>query len=241
MVGGDVVDRLRGGGLAALAVLVVAAGAGWWRAVAPAVGSPVGPAVAAGADERARDPGDGTGRTGSGATSGDLGRVPPEEAPLVITVDPGGRVTSGIVAIDPATGRAIERYDAGTGYGEGPDGGLGGVTGTVWQTRLALRPGQPTQRRAVEATTGAHLVQYRCVGPGQLLLVADRSGHRDIRRATCDGSLTTTWLSRGNGPIRIELAAAARGIAPIVVDARVVALAFWRVNGQEPRRARSAR
>ncbi|WP_433345110.1 hypothetical protein [Micromonospora sp. CA-111912] len=225
MVGSDVVDRLRGGGLAALAVLVVAAGAGWWRAVAPAVGPTGGPATASGADER-RGPGDGTRRTGSGATSGGPGRVSRDDARLVVTVDRAGRVTSGVV-IDPATGRAIERYAPGTGYGEVPDGGLGGVTGTVWQARLTLRPGQPSQRRVVEATTRAHLVQYRCVGPGQLLLVTVRSGHRDSRRATCDGSLAAMWLSRGSGPIRIELATATPGIAPIVVDARVVARAFW--------------
>ncbi|WP_405115799.1 hypothetical protein OG559_13945 [Micromonospora sp. NBC_01405] len=220
MVGSDVVDRLRGGGLAALAVLVVAAGTGWWRAVAPAVDPTGGPATAAGDDER-RGPGDGTRRTGSGATSGDPGRVPRGDERLVVTVDRAGRVTSGAV-IDPATGR----YDAGTGYGEVPDGGLGGVTGSVWQARLTLRPGQPSQRRVVEATTRVHLVQYRCVGPGQLLLVTVRSGHRDSRRANCDGS-ATTWLSRGSGPVRIELAAAAPGIVPIVVDARVVALASW--------------
>ncbi|MFI1192799.1 hypothetical protein ACH4T9_05960 [Micromonospora sp. NPDC020750] len=221
MVGSDVVDRLRGGGLAALAVLVVAVGAGWWRAVAPAVDPTGGPATASGDDER-RGPGDGTRRTGSGATSGDPGRVPRGDARLVVTVDPAGRVTS--VVTDPATGRVVQRYDAGTGLGEATDGGL---TGTVWQARLALRPGQPSQRRVVAATTGVHLVQYRCVGPGQLLLVTVRSGHRDSRRANCDGSLATTWLSRGNGPVRIELAAAAPGIVPIVVDARVVALAFW--------------
>ncbi|MFF3864325.1 hypothetical protein [Micromonospora sp. NPDC001898] len=224
MVGGDVVDRLRGGGLALLGVLVVAVGAEWWRAVAPAVGPTGGPASASGTDER-RGPGDGTRRTGSGAPSGDPGRVSRGDAPLVVTVDPAGRVRSNLVVIDPPTGRVIERYDAGTGYGESPDGGLGGVTGTVWQDRLTLRPGQPSQRRVVEVTTRVHLVQYRCVGPGQLLLVTVRSGHRDSRRVTCDGSLATT-LSGGNSPIRIELAAVAPGIAPIVVDARVAALAF---------------
>ncbi|NBE81137.1 hypothetical protein [Micromonospora rubida] len=225
MVGGDVVDRLRGGGLALLGVLVVAAGAGWWRAVAPAVGPAGGPAAASGADER-RGPGDGARRTGSGATSGDLGRVPRSDRALTITVGPTGRVTSGVVVLDPATGRVVERYDVGTGSGEDPDGGLGGLIGTVWQARLTLHPGQSPQRRVVMAATRAHLVQYRCVGPGQLLLVTVRSGHRDSHRATCDGSLATAWLSRGNGPIRIELAAAARGIAPIVADARVAALAF---------------
>ncbi|MFI0796729.1 hypothetical protein ACH4OY_29190 [Micromonospora rubida] len=225
VVGGDVVDRLRGGGLAALAVLVVAVGAGWWRAVAPAVGPAGGPAAASGADER-RGPGDGSRRVRSGAASGELGRVPPGDGPVVITVDPTtGRVAS-IFVIDPATGRVIEWDDAGTGHGEDPDGGLGGLIGTVWQARLTLHPGQSPQRRVVMAATRTHLVRYRCVGPGQLLLVTVRSGHRDSRRATCDGSFATAWLSRGNGPIRIELAAVGRGIAPIVVDARMAALAF---------------
>ncbi|MGW1059623.1 hypothetical protein [Micromonospora rubida] len=227
VVGGDVVDRLRGGGLALLAVLVVAVGAGWWRAVAPAVGPTGGPAAASGADER-RGPGAGSRRVRSGAVSGELGRVPPGDGPVVITVDPTtGRVTAGgVFIIDPATGQVIERYDTGTGHGEDPDGGLGGLIGTVWQARLTLHPGQSPQRRVVGAATRTHLVRYRCVGPGQLLLVTVRSGHRDTRRATCDGSFATVWLSRGNGPIRIELAAVARGIAPIVVDARVAALAF---------------
>ncbi|WP_405101249.1 hypothetical protein [Micromonospora sp. NBC_01412] len=230
VVGGDVVDRLRGGGLAALAALVVAASAGWWQAVAPAVGPAGGPAAASGADER-RGPGDGSRRVRSGAASGELDGMPLNEAPLAFTVDSAtGRVTSGGprrgVIVDGATGRVIERYDAGTGHGEDPDGGLGGLIGTVWQARLTLHPGQSPQRRVVMAATRTHLVRYRCVGPGQLLLVTVRSGHRDSRRATCDGSFATAWLSRGNGPIRIELAAVARGIAPIVVDARVAALAF---------------
>ncbi|MCX4469679.1 hypothetical protein OOK41_05090 [Micromonospora sp. NBC_01655] len=230
-MGGDVVDRLRGGGLAALAVLVVAAGVGWWRAEAPAVGPVGGPTATSGVDGPARGPGDGAGTPRTGSTSGDLVRVSPGE-PLVFMVDPAtGRVTSAgprrraVVVTEP--GRVTVRYDAGTAYDENPDGGLGGLsTGTVWQARLTLRPGQPSQRRVVEATTRPHLVQYWCVGPGQLLLVTVRAGHRDSRRATCDGSLATMWLNRGDGPIRIELAAGAPGAVPIVVDARVAALTF---------------
>ncbi|MFC8849432.1 MULTISPECIES: hypothetical protein [unclassified Micromonospora] len=215
-MGGVGVDRLRGGVLAGLAVLVVVAGGAWWRAAAPTVGPTGGPSRPSGVDAvLVRPPSGGTDSGGTFFVDAATGRT--------FVVDPAAGRT---VVIDAATARVLTQHPAVAGprEGEGLGGDVGGF-GSLWEARLTLRPGLPPQQRTVTAAgSRPHLLQHRCVGAGELLLTTVRSGRRESRRVACDGSVASVWLYGGTGPIRIAFAAS--GGTPIVVDARLAALAL---------------
>ncbi|WP_320067810.1 hypothetical protein [Micromonospora sp. RTGN7] len=209
-MGGDVVDRLRGGGLAALAVLVVAAGGGWWRAQAPTVGPSGGSAAASPGPGDGSDVTGGSERIGSGRPAADGRR----------------RATTRMAVIDGATGKVIAEGVLDTRHDENLGGGSDRTSPTVWRARLTVRPGLPPQRRVLRpARAWPHLLEYRCVGQGQLLLVSVHSGRPESRNAPCDGTAAAMFLNVGDGPIRIEFAATPGG-GPAVVDARLAALRF---------------
>ncbi|MFF3852025.1 hypothetical protein [Micromonospora sp. NPDC002575] len=127
------------------------------------------------------------------------------------------------VVLDGPTGRVLTD-DAGGPVPYDRGGDLGGF-GTLWQARLTLRPGLPPQQRAVPAAgSRPHLLQARCAGPGELLLVAFPFGKRETRRVPCGGSAASVLLDGGKRQLRFVLAAS--GDAPVVVDARLAALAF---------------
>ncbi|MFI6161869.1 hypothetical protein [Micromonospora haikouensis] len=126
------------------------------------------------------------------------------------------------VVLDGPTGRVLADDASGSvPYDRGGD--LGGF-GTLWQARLTLRPGLPPQQRAVPAAgSRPHLLQARCTGPGELVLVAFPFGQRESHRVACDGSSTTVLLDGGK---KLRFVLAASGDAPVVVDARLAALVF---------------
>ncbi|KIR62740.1 MULTISPECIES: hypothetical protein [Micromonospora] len=126
------------------------------------------------------------------------------------------------VVLDGPTGQVLADDASGSvPYDRGGD--LGGF-GTLWQARLTLRPGMPPQQRAVPAAgSRPHLLQARCTGPGELLLVAFPFGQRESHRVACDGSSATVLLDGGK---KLRFVLAVSGDAPVVVDARLAALAF---------------
>ncbi|MBB5823959.1 hypothetical protein [Micromonospora carbonacea] len=240
--------RLRGGVLAGLAVLLVVAGGAWWRAAAPGIDPTGGPARPS-----AVDGADGTDGVGSGdsADSGDGGGARPgQDVGPARAASPGRptgretyRVTPGAaphVIVDSATGQVVFSSPRRTVVLDGPTGRVltddtGGSVpfdrggdpagfGTLWQARLTLRPGLPPQQRVVPAASSRpHLLQARCTGPGELLLVAFPFGRRETHRVACDGSSATVLLDGGK---KLRFVLAASGDAPVVVDARLAALAF---------------
>ncbi|WP_229400944.1 hypothetical protein [Micromonospora okii] len=193
---GDTAGRARGGALVALVVLALALGVGWWRAEAPAV------------------------TAGSGQSASEPRRV--GDAPRSRAVDPGARA----VILDPRTGGVIVRLDGDASPGTNRHGGLPRLSGTLWEAQLVVRPGQPPQRREfTPAGAHTHLLQYRCLGPGRLLMVTLRSDRTQSRRAACDGRPGAMWLRRAAGPIQVELTAAPGGL-PVVADVRFAGLWF---------------
>lgn len=197
------VDRARGAGLVVLVVLALVAGAGWWRDAVPGGAT-------------------GTDGPGAGQPAADSRRA--GESSRSRAVDPvTGAAAAGasrIVVVEPRTGGVIVQFDG----DRGPYGDLARFVDPLWEARLVVRPGQPPQRRAVTpAGPRTHLLRYRCVGAGRLLLVTVRSGRAENRRVTCDGRADTISLRRLTDPIRVELAADAGG-PPVVADVRLWAL-----------------
>ncbi|MEV5820760.1 hypothetical protein ACFYMB_22775 [Micromonospora haikouensis] len=211
-------DRLRGGVLAGLAVLLVVAGGAWWRGAAPRIDPTGGPDRSS-----AVDPVD---AVDSVPTGRETGRVVPGDSPHVVVDSANGRVIfrspRRAVVLDGPTGQVLADDASGSvPYDRGGD--LGGF-GTLWQARLTLRPGLPPQQRAVPAAgSRPHLLQARCTGPGELVLVAFPFGQRESHRVACDGSSATVLLDGGK---KLRFVLAASGDAPVVVDARLAALVF---------------
>ncbi|WP_141722192.1 hypothetical protein [Micromonospora haikouensis] len=223
---GDVwVDRLRGGVLAGLAVLLVVAGGAWWRGAAPRIDPTGGPDRSS--DMDAVGAVDSVDAVDSVPTGRETVRVAPGDSPQFFVVDPAnGRVVfrspRRAVVLDGPTGRVLADDASGSvSYDRGGD--LGGF-GTLWQARLTLRPGLPPQQRAVPAAgSRPHLLQARCTGLGELVLVAFPFGQRESHRVACDGSSATVLLDGGR---KLRFVLAASGDAPVVVDARLAALVF---------------
>ncbi len=216
------VDRLRGGVLAGLAVVLVVAGGAWWRAAAPSIEPTGGPDRSS-----AMDVMDSVAAVDSVPTGRETHRVAPGDSPQFFVVDPANgqvvfRSPRRSVVLDGPTGRVLAD-DASGSVPTDRGGDLAGF-GTLWQARLTLRPGLPPQQRAVPAAgSRPHLLQARCTGPGELLLVAFPFGQRESHRVACDGSSATVLLDGGK---KLRFVLAVSGDAPVVVDARLAALAF---------------
>lgn len=200
-------DRLRGGLLAAATLLTVAAGGGWWWANSPATGPPGVPV---------------------GASPAPRGVVPsrsPETLDEVLAAHPGTAVR---VHVDE-TGRVIDATEL---AGEAGDLALPGFTDTLWREHLTLTPGEEPVRRESLVDGVRQLLQYRCTGPGDLLISIIRGPNMDTSQTTCDGELGELELPEpmepGDAPPeqpllnRVEFSAV--GPRPVQVEAQLVAL-----------------
>ncbi|MEU5789245.1 hypothetical protein ABZ754_16145 [Micromonospora purpureochromogenes] len=201
-------DRLRGGLLAAAALLAVTAGGGWWWANSPPTG-PYGVTLGA-----------------SAAPRGVVPSRPPETLDEVLVAHPGTAVR---VHVDGETGRVIEATEL---PGEASDPALPRFTDTLWREHLTLTPGQEPVRRESLPDGARHLLQYRCTGPGELLISIVRGPDTDTVRTTCDGERGEFDLPHArepgpalparSAPTRVELSAV--GPRPVQVQAQLVAV-----------------
>ncbi|GAB3176911.1 hypothetical protein FHX75_121532 [Micromonospora palomenae] len=201
-------DRLRGGLLAAAALLAVAAGGAWWWANSPTTG-PHGVSVGA-----------------SPAPRGVIPSRSPETLDEVLAAHPGTAVR---VHIDGETGRVIEATEL---PGEASDLALPRFTDTLWREHLTLTPGQEPVRRESLPDGARHLLQYRCTGPGELLISIVHGPDTDTAWTTCDGERGELELPHPmepgpalpaqSAPTRIELSAV--GPRPVQVQAQLVAV-----------------
>ncbi|SCE80473.1 hypothetical protein GA0074696_0963 [Micromonospora purpureochromogenes] len=201
-------DRLRGGLLAAATLLAVAVGGGWWWANSPATG-PHGVAL--------------------GASAAPRGVVPsrsPQTLDEVLAANPGTAVR---VHIDAETGRVIEATEL---PGEAGDLALPGFTDTLWREHMTLAPGEEPVRRESLVDGARQLLQYRCTGPGELLISIIRGPNMDTSQTNCDGELgeleLPEWMEPGDAPPeqpllnRVEFSAV--GPRPVQVEAQLVAV-----------------
>ncbi|PZF94961.1 hypothetical protein [Micromonospora deserti] len=192
-------DRLAGGLLGVVALVAVAAGGWWWQANAPATG-PV-----AGAPSAAPQTGDGfvPGSSARGASF----RVDPRTG-AAFRVDPRDRVR-----IDPGTG--------GEAAG-GRRGGLDSFADTIWRERATLTAQDGVFRQAGGGYGARYLLQYRCWGPGELLVVIVGGRSAAPLTSGCDGSVTSTEVTGVGRPVEVGLSTA--GAEPVRVEAQLVAL-----------------
>ncbi|MGC4804084.1 hypothetical protein [Micromonospora sp. DT233] len=229
-MGGDLTDRLRGGALATLTVLVVAAGVAWWRAEAPTTSPPGGPSGASAVLSRVPSDGSTTTSPGRSGGPGVASGGPTAGSPWAgrrLRASPGP-VAWMVAEVDPRTGRVIARPGVGARAPRVgiPSGRPVEPSRTLWRDdRLTLRPGLPPQRRVVTpAGARPHLLEYRCAGRGQVLLVSVHWGRTESRRAPCDGTAAVLFLSGRDGPIRIEFSAPGGG--PAIVATHLTTVPF---------------
>lgn len=195
-------DRLRTTVLAVATLAALVGGGWWWQAHPPRTG-PVATAPSAAPD-----------------------------APLRLVV-PAQSDRGATFRVDPSTGAAF-RVDMAP---EGPDprrliegrldeaarrSSLGSFPGTIWTTRVRLDGTQGHVQRAFAEGGVRHLLQYRCVGPGELLVVVDGARAADPITSACDGSVTSTEVTGTGGPFQVSLASA--NAEPLRVEAQLVAM-----------------
>lgn len=240
-VGAD--DRLRGAVLAVAGLAALVGGGWWWQAEAPRTGpvpdlSNVAPAdrvrFAAPPDAHVRFvvPAEGSGRPASfwlvDPRSGATVRTDPRGGATVRTetregttvrVDPRGGATVRVDVEDPEQRRA---GDDPLQAGDGRRGRLASFPDTVWTARAVLSPAEGLVKRASAEGGARHLLQYRCVGPGELLIVVEGAWAADPITSACDGSVTSTEVTGRGGPFQVSLSSA--NAEPLRVDAQLVAL-----------------
>ncbi|MEU4644233.1 hypothetical protein [Micromonospora sp. NPDC023814] len=212
-------DRLRAAVLAGSALTALVAGGWWWQAGAPATG-PVAGAPPPSAQSR------------SGYVPGSSDAIVSSRVALdgqeVVSVWslPGDRDGGATFRVDPRTGAAF-RVDSGGRAGVRVDPEprrLGRLPNTIWRERATLgrENGRVVKQAAGEAAT-RFLLEYRCTGPGELLVVLER-----IRAAVpfptvgCDGSVVSIELTAVGGPFRVSLSTA--DAEPLRVEAQLVGL-----------------
>ncbi|MEU9510285.1 hypothetical protein AB0D32_28845 [Micromonospora sp. NPDC048170] len=238
-VGAD--DRLRTVVLVVAVLAVLVGGGWWWQAEAPRTG-PVAATPSPAAEAGARPDAPSEARTQVLVSEGPGGTTSVWIVdPATGAVDPGSGVTfeatpGGGLAfrVDPGSGEAV-RGDVGPG---GPDdprrllaerldgaarhGRLESFPGTVWTARAVLSPTESLVRHASAEGGARHLLQYRCVGAGELLVVIARARAAAPVRSVCDGSVHSTGVTARGGPFQITLASANAG--SLRVSAQLVAL-----------------
>ncbi|MGS2613076.1 hypothetical protein ACVCAH_00865 [Micromonospora sp. LZ34] len=189
-------DRLRTGVLAGLAVAALVTGGWWWRANEPVNPPPAAPPAAASDSRR---------------------QVAVRDSDRALTF-----------RVDPATGAALPvdrqsvvgpvesfpRYD--------DDGWLDRPDDLVWRERATLTRERPVTRQADRQYGARHVLQFRCTGPGELLVTVVGARAGDPLTSGCDGSLVTTQVTGRGGPLRVTLSTA--GAEPVRVEARLVAV-----------------
>ncbi|SCL62591.1 hypothetical protein GA0070606_3648 [Micromonospora citrea] len=198
-VGAD--DRWRTAVLAVAALAALAGGGWWWQSEAP----PVGPVV--------------TGPSASPGPRSGLAVPAQSERGATFRVDPG---TGAAFRVDVVPGGPDPRSLMEGRLDEAARrGGLGSLPGAVWTSRARLDGTQGHVRQAFAEEGARHLLRYRCLGPGELLLVVDGARAADPITSACDGSVTSTEITGSGGPFRVSLTSA--NAEPLRVEAQLVA------------------
>ncbi|MFI7647600.1 hypothetical protein ACIBTZ_16175 [Micromonospora sp. NPDC049460] len=230
-------DRLRAAVLAGSALTALVAGGWWWQTSAPVTGPAAG-APAPSAQSR-YVPGNGDAIVSSMVTVDGEGGVS-------VWALPGDRDGGATVQVDPRTGAAFRveprtgaafRVDPLTGAAFRVDSGgragvrvdpeaprLGRLPNTIWRERATLgrENGRVVKQAAGEAAT-RFLLEYRCTGPGELLVVLERvRAAVPVPMVGCDGSVVSIELTAAGGPFRVSLSTA--DAEPLRVDAQLVGL-----------------
>ncbi|MCM0678456.1 hypothetical protein NCC78_27830 [Micromonospora phytophila] len=195
-------DRLRAGVLFGSALVALVAGGLWWQTSAPVTGPLPAATPSPQSETRFRS-------VPEGSEDGVIFRVDPETgAAFRVDVDRGGA--------DPR--RLMEQMlDE-----EASSGRLDSFPDTVWTQRADLAPERGVVRQAAAEAGARHLLQYRCTGPGELLVVIDGARAADPFTSACDGSVTSTEVTAAGGSFQVALSTANAG--PLRVEAQLVAL-----------------
>ncbi|SCL60838.1 hypothetical protein [Micromonospora peucetia] len=217
-VGAD--DRLRTAVLAMVGLAALVGGGWWWQAEAPRTG-PVATVPSAAPEVGAR-----------------LG-APPEARVRFVVPEGSGRPVS--FWVDPSSGAAY-RTDPNTGATVRTDVDvreprrllagllderartrrLDSYPDPVWTAQAVLSPPQGLVRHAAAEGGARHLLQYRCVGPGELLIVIDGARAADPITSACDGSVHSTEVVGRGGPFQVSLSSA--NAERLRVEAQLVAI-----------------
>ncbi|WBB66077.1 hypothetical protein [Micromonospora sp. WMMD812] len=191
-------DRLNAGVLAGATVLALVFGGWWWRASAPATGPTPG--------------------------------APSPSPERVDRFVPSESENGAVFHVDPSTGAAF-RVDRGPDggdpddpqpRGEDADGGLPWSPNTFWRERTTISPERGVTRQSAGEDGVRYLLQGRCSGPGDLLVVITGSRSDERTQPDCDGSLQTQVVTGAGTPIRISLTTV--GNEPVRVEAQLVGL-----------------
>lgn len=176
--GADPGDRLRGLALVVAASAVLAGGGAWWTLHAPVTAGP--PEAASRADD----------------------------GPSDRRVDLDVRSGVPVHVVDPATGRVT----VSAGNGRPPAARVEGVdesspaTGVVWRVRTTITAEEGLVRRSYARNGDRYLLQFRCTGPGELLIVVDGARYAGPLTSGCAGSVTTvTEVTGVGGPVQVSL------------------------------------
>ncbi|MFG1756022.1 hypothetical protein [Micromonospora echinofusca] len=215
-------DRLRGAVLAVAGLAALVGGGWWWQAEAPRNG----PVPAASSNLAPAD----RALLGVRPDASIRFTVPRgSDGPVSVWVDPRNGST---FRTDPRSGARVrvdvadpEPRRVGDGWrreGGGRRGGLDSFPGTLWTARSLLGPGEGLVKQASAEGGARHLLQYRCVGPGELLIVVEGAWAADPITSACDGSMTSTEVTGRGGPFQVSLSSA--NAEPLRVEAQLVAL-----------------
>ncbi|MEU5949853.1 hypothetical protein ABZ793_30470 [Micromonospora sp. NPDC047465] len=221
--------RLRAAVLAGSALTALVAGGWWWQTGAPATGPAAGAPAPSAQSRSGYVPGTGDPIVSSRVTVDGEGVVSVWSLPgdsdggATVGVDPR---TGAAFRVDPLTGAAF-RVDSGgrAGVRVDPEARrLGRLPNTIWRERATLgRENSRVVKQAAGEAATRFLLQYRCTGPGELLVVLER-----IRAAVpfptvgCDGTVVSIELTAVGGPFRVSLSTA--DAEPLRVDAQLVGL-----------------
>ncbi|MER5334949.1 hypothetical protein [Micromonospora sp. NPDC002717] len=241
--------RLRAAVLAGSALTALVGGGWWWQTSAPATGPAAGAPAPSAQSRSGYAPGNGDAVVSSRVTVGGEGvgsvwALPGDrDGGVTFQVDPRTGAafqvdprTGAAFQVDPRTGAAFQvdprtgaafRLDSGRRAGVRVDPEarrLGRLPNTIWRERATLgrENGRMVKQASGEVTT-RFLLQYRCTGPGELLVVLERiRATVPVPTVGCDGSVVSIELTAVGGPFRVSLSTA--DAEPLRVDAQLVGL-----------------
>ncbi|MGW0507142.1 hypothetical protein [Micromonospora sp. NPDC003241] len=212
----DPVHRLRGALLAAVGVVALGAGGGWWQATAP-----TGPVVSAGTGLASDGSGQATywqvdPRTGDWAEQYRGSASPRPGTTASFWVD---AATGAVIGVDPAAGSSLvleprdgtRRVLAGAGSGavSAPESGepgrrRAGGGNVVWFDRSVLRAGEPVVRTARVGDGDQLALFVRCTGSGEVNVAVDGArGAFYPHRVECTGAVSTIGITGAGGRLRV--------------------------------------